>query len=154
MLAGDVDIGKALLRDYIRATIGFEHLGRAIGMQPKILIRMFGPRGNPEARNLFNVIGYLQKQAGVELRVAIASVTYTHRKRRQENKAKQSRKQSNEDHGVATGGQAAHHRYGTSYTTITVTLFVEVDCKTMQARSPRQVATGLSRRGRPRTVSC
>lgn len=31
---------------------------------------MFGPRGNPQARNLFSVIGDLQKQAGVELRVA------------------------------------------------------------------------------------
>jgi hypothetical protein len=30
---------------------------------------MFGPRGNPQARNLFSVIGYLQKQAGVQLHV-------------------------------------------------------------------------------------
>ena len=70
MLTGGVDTGKAILRDYIKATIGFEKLGRATGTQPKSLIRMFGPRGNPQARNLFNVIGYLQKQAGVELRVA------------------------------------------------------------------------------------
>jgi len=28
------------------------------------------PRGNPQAKNLFSVIGYLQKQAGVKLRVA------------------------------------------------------------------------------------
>jgi hypothetical protein len=25
---------------------------------------MFGPTGNPQARNLFSVLGYLQKQAG------------------------------------------------------------------------------------------
>jgi hypothetical protein len=31
---------------------------------------MFGPRGNPQAKNLFSVIGYLQKHAGVKLRVA------------------------------------------------------------------------------------
>jgi predicted nucleic acid-binding protein len=31
---------------------------------------MMGPRGNPQARNLFGIIGYLQKQAGVELHVA------------------------------------------------------------------------------------
>jgi hypothetical protein len=30
---------------------------------------MFSRRGNPPARNLFGVIGYLQKQAGVELHV-------------------------------------------------------------------------------------
>jgi hypothetical protein len=70
MLAGDMEAGKAILRDYIKATVGFEKLGRAIGTQPKSLIRMFGPRGNPQARNLFTVIGYLQKKAGVELHVA------------------------------------------------------------------------------------
>jgi hypothetical protein len=45
MLAGDVEAGKAILRDYIKATIGFEKLGEATGAQPKSLIRMFGPRG-------------------------------------------------------------------------------------------------------------
>jgi len=69
MIKGDFDTGKAILRDYIKATIGFEKLGEAIGTQPKSLIRMFGPRGNPQARNLFSVIGYLQKRAGLELHV-------------------------------------------------------------------------------------
>jgi hypothetical protein len=69
MLAGDVETGKTVLRDYIKATIGFEKLGRATGTQPKSLIRMFGPRGNPQANNLFNVIGYLQRQAGLQLQV-------------------------------------------------------------------------------------
>ncbi len=70
MLSGDVETGKAILRDYIKATVGFEELAEATGAPPKSLIRMFGPRGNPQARNLFNVIGYLQKRAGVELHVA------------------------------------------------------------------------------------
>jgi hypothetical protein len=69
MLAGNVDTGKAILRDYIKATIGFEKLGEATGTQPKSLIRMFGSRGNPQARNLFSVLGYLQKQAGLQLHV-------------------------------------------------------------------------------------
>ena len=69
MLTGDVDTGKALLRDYIKATVGFEKLGEATDTPPKSLIRMFGPRGNPQARNLFGIIGYLQKQAGVQLHV-------------------------------------------------------------------------------------
>jgi hypothetical protein len=69
MLAGDVDTGKAILRDYIKATVGFEQLADAIDTPAKSLIRMFGPNGNPQARNLFGVIGYLQEQAGVELRV-------------------------------------------------------------------------------------
>ena len=69
MLAGDVDTGKAILRDYIKATVGFEKLGEATGTPAKSLIRMLGPRGNPQAKNLFSVIGYLQKQAGLHLHV-------------------------------------------------------------------------------------
>ena len=70
MLSGDLDTGKAIMRDYIKATVGFEKLGAAAGAPPKSLLRMFGPRGNPQARNLFSVIGYLQKRAGVRLHVA------------------------------------------------------------------------------------
>jgi hypothetical protein len=72
MLSGDVDAGKAILRDYIKATVGFEKLGEATATPAKSLIRMFGPRGNPQARNLFGVIGYLQRQAGVEFHVTRA----------------------------------------------------------------------------------
>jgi DNA-binding phage protein len=72
MLTGDVDTGKAILRDYIKATVGFEKLGEATDTPAKSLIRMFGPRGNPQARNLFGIIGYLQQQAGVELHVMVA----------------------------------------------------------------------------------
>jgi hypothetical protein len=70
MLSGDLDTGKTIMRDYIKATIGFEKLGEATDTPAKSLIRMFGPRGNPQARNLFSVIGYLQKRAGLELHVA------------------------------------------------------------------------------------
>ena len=66
MLAGDFEIGKALLRDYIKATVGFEKLGEATDTPAKSLMRMFSPSGNPQARDLFGVIGYLQKQAGIE----------------------------------------------------------------------------------------
>jgi hypothetical protein len=52
MLTGDIDTGKAILRDYIKATVGFEKLGEATDTPPKSLIRMFGPRGNPQARNV------------------------------------------------------------------------------------------------------
>ncbi|SHM91000.1 transcriptional regulator [Rhizobacter sp. OV335] len=69
MLAGDVDTGKGILRDYIKATVGFERLGADTGTSPKSLIRMFGPTGNPQARNLFAVISHLQQHAGVTLQV-------------------------------------------------------------------------------------
>jgi len=70
MLSGDVETGKTILRDYIKATVGFEKLGQATDTPPKSLIRMFGPRGNPQAKNLFSVIGYLQKRAGMRLHIA------------------------------------------------------------------------------------
>ena len=65
LLSGDVEAGKAILRDYINATVGFDKLGSATGTPAKSLMRMFGPKGNPQARNLFPVLGYLQRDAGV-----------------------------------------------------------------------------------------
>ena len=69
LLSGDMETGKAVLRDYINATIGFEGLGDLIDKSPKSLMRMLGPRGNPQARNLFEIIGYLQKREGVHFEV-------------------------------------------------------------------------------------
>ena len=40
MLSGDVDTGNAILRDYIKATIGFEKFGEATDPPAKSLIRM------------------------------------------------------------------------------------------------------------------
>ena len=68
-LAGDVDTGKVIIRDYINATVGFEKLAEETGTPSKSLMRMFGPTGNPNARNLFAVISSLQKASGFSLRV-------------------------------------------------------------------------------------
>ena len=73
MLAGDVDTGKSILRDYIKATVGFEQLGAETGSSPKSLIRMFGPAGNPQARNLFAIISHLQRHARLRLHVTAKS---------------------------------------------------------------------------------
>ena len=72
LLSGELDVGKDVLRDYINATIGFEKLSRKIGVPAKSLMRMFGPNGNPQAKNLFAVIAVLQKDAGIELQVMAA----------------------------------------------------------------------------------
>ena len=69
LLAGDVDTGKAVLRDYINAAIGFEQLASLTNKSPKSLMRMFGPNGNPQAGNLFEVIDHLQQREGLVLRV-------------------------------------------------------------------------------------
>jgi len=47
LIEGDIDTAKAVLRDYINATIGFPALAAATGTPPKSLMRMFGPKGNP-----------------------------------------------------------------------------------------------------------
>lgn len=57
-----------LIRDF-KETIGFETLGVETGTWPKSLIRMFGSSGNPQAKNLFTVIGRLQQLAGLTLHV-------------------------------------------------------------------------------------
>ena len=69
LLTGDVDTGKAVLRDYINATIGFDALSTATDKSPKSLMRMFGPKGNPQARNLFKIIAHLQAREGIHLKV-------------------------------------------------------------------------------------
>jgi DNA-binding phage protein len=69
LLAGDVETGKAILRDYINATVGFESLGTATGMSAKSLMRMFGRDGNPQAQNLFAVLSHLQRQANLRMEV-------------------------------------------------------------------------------------
>jgi len=70
LLSGDVETGKIVLRDYINATIGFERLSAKVKIPSKSLMRMFGPTGNPQAKNLFAVIRALQRDAGVELHIA------------------------------------------------------------------------------------
>ena len=72
LLSGDVDTGKAVLRDYINATIGFEELAGLTAKSPKSLMRMFSHRGNPQARNLFEIISYLQQREGLRLEVRTA----------------------------------------------------------------------------------
>jgi hypothetical protein len=73
LLAGDVDTGKTILRDYINATVGFVELAQVVDRSPKSLMRMLGPCGNPRARNLFEIVDYLQQREGVRLYVKAAS---------------------------------------------------------------------------------
>ena len=67
LLSGEVDVGKSVLRDYVNATIGFQELAGMTRKSPKSLMRMLSPSGNPQARNLFEIIGCLQEREGVHL---------------------------------------------------------------------------------------
>jgi len=75
-LAGDLDTGKILLRDYVNATIGFQKLSRLMKKKDTSVKRMLGPSGNPAANNLFAMTQLLQRQEGVTLKVVTE-----HRKR-------------------------------------------------------------------------
>jgi len=69
MIAGDLETGKSVLRKYINGTVGFVKLGADLGRSPKVLMRMLGPTGNPQAKNLFEIVAYLQKIEGTVLEV-------------------------------------------------------------------------------------
>ena len=72
LLSGDVETGKMALRDYINATVGFDALATVTKKSPKSLMRMLGPKGNPQACNFFEIVAYLQKKEGLHLKVRSA----------------------------------------------------------------------------------
>jgi DNA-binding phage protein len=72
LLSGDVALGKELLRDYINATVGFPRLAAHTRIHVKTLHQMLGPDGNPTARNLFEIVAYLQRAEGVRFEVRSA----------------------------------------------------------------------------------
>jgi len=69
---GDIPTGKAVLRDYVNATIGFEGLTEKLGKESKSLHRMLGPKGNPRAENIFSLIRVLQDEDNISLHVKVA----------------------------------------------------------------------------------
>jgi DNA-binding phage protein len=72
LLSGDMETGKTVLRDYINATVGFDDLATVTKKSPKSLMRMLGPSGNPQVRNFFEIVAYLQKKEGLQLKVRSA----------------------------------------------------------------------------------
>jgi DNA-binding phage protein len=72
-LAGDTAEGKAILRDLVNATIGFEGLAAEVHKPSKSLHRMLAPRGNPSTDNFFSIVSALQKKTHVKLRVTASA---------------------------------------------------------------------------------
>jgi DNA-binding phage protein len=68
-LSGDTRTGKAVLRDLVNATVGFEELATEVKKPSKSLHRMLAPRGNPSTENFFGIVSALQKKTRVKLRV-------------------------------------------------------------------------------------
>jgi DNA-binding phage protein len=68
-LGGDLTTGKAILRDLVNATVGFEELAAELDKPSKSLHRMLAPHGNPSTENFFGIVNALQKKTHVKLRV-------------------------------------------------------------------------------------
>lgn len=72
-LSGDTRTGKAMLRDLVNATIGFEGLSAEVKKPSKSLHRMLAARGNPSTENFFDIVSALQKKTRVRLQVTAHS---------------------------------------------------------------------------------
>ncbi len=72
ILNDEIDVARELLRDYVNATVGFQELGILTQKEPKSLMRMLGPRGNPSLKNISSLLASLKEHEGVELHVQAA----------------------------------------------------------------------------------
>ena len=70
-LNGDLETGKAVLRDYVNATLGFQALEEQTDIPAKSLMRMLGPNGSPSAANLSSILTVLQKAEGVHFELLL-----------------------------------------------------------------------------------
>jgi DNA-binding phage protein len=70
-LNGDLETGKAVLRDYVNATLGFQELEERTDIPAKSLMRMLGPKGSPSAANLSSILTALQKTEGVHFELSL-----------------------------------------------------------------------------------
>ncbi len=59
----DLDIGRAVLRQVIQATLGFDLLGVELGLSARDLVRVFGRRARPQAQELLEVLALLRQLA-------------------------------------------------------------------------------------------
>jgi|SRR5450759_1572588 len=71
ILNGDLGTGKAVLRNYVNATAGFQDLERRTEIPAKSLMRMLGPKGSPSAANLTSILAALRKTEGVQFKLAL-----------------------------------------------------------------------------------
>lgn len=67
ILEGNLDIGKAMLRDYINATITFPELARRLNKSSKSVHRMLGKSGNPRMDSIVGVLKVLQEKEQIRL---------------------------------------------------------------------------------------
>jgi hypothetical protein len=71
ILHGEFDIGKAVLRDYVNATVGFQDLEKSTHIPAKSLMRMLSPKGSPSVANFTIILAALQKTEGVHFELSL-----------------------------------------------------------------------------------
>lgn len=75
LLDDDVALARGLLRRLVDATIGFNGLAALMDANPKSLIRMLSPNGNPSARHLMSIMRRAANADGVRLSAVIERVS-------------------------------------------------------------------------------
>jgi DNA-binding phage protein len=71
LINGDLATGKAVLRDYVNATSGFQKLEKRTRIPAKSLMRMLSPKGSPSAVNLLSILTALQKSERIHFELAL-----------------------------------------------------------------------------------
>lgn len=78
LLGEEPELGRQLLRNYIKATVGFEKLAAGLGdINATSLMRMLSPLGNPTQKNLSAIVAFLEKHEGVDLIVKASPIKRT-----------------------------------------------------------------------------
>lgn len=62
MLLADVSAAKMFLRSAVKESGGYALIAQEIRVPEKSIIRMLGPKGNPQAIHLFEIIGWIAER--------------------------------------------------------------------------------------------
>lgn len=70
LLNNEPEVTKALLRDYVNATLGFQALGQIVDKKPASLMRMLSEKGNPSLDNMSQLLSVVRQHEGVDIHVS------------------------------------------------------------------------------------
>ena len=62
LINGEAETARAILRDLVNATLGFEQLAKLTDVPSKSLHRMLSPKGNPSMDNLAAIFGAVSRR--------------------------------------------------------------------------------------------
>ncbi len=66
---GEPEVSRLVLRDLVKATVGFEELAGVVKKPSKSLHRMLSAKGNPTMDNLTKIIGALRQRMHVDIKI-------------------------------------------------------------------------------------